>query len=60
MIHTRYIKYPYLFHNISKELSTDRTKGMHKNYVGKEYYAGSDTKTYNVQGILAELIAQEL
>lgn len=56
---TRKITYPYLFHEISKELSKDRTKGMHKNYIGKEYYAGSDTKKYNVQGVLAELIAQE-
>jgi hypothetical protein len=56
---TQKITYPYLFHLIAKELSTDRTKGMHKNYKGKEYYSGSDTKKYNVQGVLAELIAQE-
>ena len=55
----RNIIYPYLFHKIAKELSTDRTNGMLKNYKGKEYYAGKNTKKYNVQGILAELIAQE-
>lgn len=55
----RKIKYSYLFHHIAKELSSDRTKGMHKNYIGKEYYAGLETKKYNTLGILAELVAQE-
>ena len=53
------ITYPYLFHHIAKELSQDRIKGMHKNYKGQANYAGKNTTKYNVQGVLAELIAQE-
>ncbi len=52
------IKYPKIFKKISIDLSTDRTKGMHKNYVHKDYYVGDLTKKYNETGILAELIAQ--
>jgi len=52
------IKYPKIFEKISIDLSSDRIKGMHKNYVDKDYYVGNLTKQYNETGILAELIAQ--
>ncbi len=54
----REITYPYILHRIAKDISSDRTKGMHKNYKDKDYYVGDKTKQYNVQGVLAELIAQ--
>ncbi len=54
----REITYPYVLHNIAKDISSDRTKGMHKNYKDKDYYVGDKTKQYNIQGVLAELIAQ--
>ena len=52
------ITYPYILHRIAKDISIDRTKGMHKNYKDKDYYVGDKTNQYNVQGVLAELIAQ--
>ena len=52
------VKYPKIFEKISIDLSSDRTKGMHKNYKNKDYYVGDKTKKYNIDGILAELIAQ--
>jgi hypothetical protein len=51
------IEYPYIFHRIAKDISKDRTAGMHKNYKDKDYYVGDKTKLYNVQGVLTELIA---
>ena len=54
----REITYPYILHRIAKDISSDRTKGMHKNYKDKDYYVGDKTKQYNIQGVLAELIAQ--
>tara|TARA_R110001583_G_scaffold5760_1_gene30585 strand:+ start:195 stop:680 length:486 start_codon:yes stop_codon:yes gene_type:complete len=54
----REITYPYVLHNIAKDISSDRTKGMHKNYKDKDYYVGDKTNQYNIQGVLAELIAQ--
>ena len=51
------IHYPYIFHRIAKDISKDRTAGMHKNYKDKDYYVGDKTKLYNVQGVLTELIA---
>tara|TARA_R100000654_G_scaffold14456_1_gene31114 strand:- start:14609 stop:15100 length:492 start_codon:yes stop_codon:yes gene_type:complete len=52
-----YIDYPYVLHRISKDMASDRIKGMHKNYKEKDYYWGNDTTKLNVQGVLAELIA---
>ncbi len=52
-----YIDYPYIFHKIAKDISQDRTKGMHKNYKDKDYYVGEKTKQYNITGVLAELIS---
>ena len=52
-----YINYPYIFHKLAEDISQDRTKGMHKNYKGKDYYVGEKTKEYNVTGVLAELIS---
>lgn len=52
------IKYPVIFQKIAIDLALDRTKGMHKNYQGRDYYWGDKTKELNEQGILAELIAQ--